>query len=391
MAYRARKSPLRHLIWIVPILALDFFIFRWLALRQGGCSTMSSLPPGDALPSLVETLPPPPPSVWHGMVPPTAQTNLLNPDEPGVLMPTGSGRLESAKFGSTRTVKQGKGYAASFHEGVDIAPVLRDRNGVALDKVVTVADGRVAFINSVSGNSSYGKYVVVEHADKSLGVISKRDAKPEPAVVYTLYAHLADIRFGIRVGSEIKAGTEIGTMGASSNTQPPIPISRSHLHWEIGLMLNARYDVLMREQKTQNLFAAYNGNNLFGFDPLDFVAARANNSNLDMAKYIATVPVAFEAIIRGKFPDYFRRYPFLWAGPAHDGGAIRIEVSESGAILSGRNADSKELQLLGNKRQAVARASGDVLGRNGRRLVALSNGQWDFTERGKQWLEILLY
>lgn len=391
MQYRARKSPLRHLIWIVPILVLDFFLFRWLALRHGGCSSVAPAASIDASVAVTSPTPLPAPPVWRGMRPPTAQTNLLSPDEPGVLMPTGSGRLESAKFGSTRTVKLGKGYAASFHEGVDIAPISRDRNGVAMDAVRSVADGRVAFVNAVAGNSSYGKYVVVEHPDTSLGLVSKREGKPEPAVVYTLYAHLADIRFGIKVGTEVKAGTEIGTMGTTSNTQPPIPTSRSHLHWEIGLMLNARYDARMREQKTQNLFAAYNGNNLFGFDPLDFVAAQAINPNLDMASYVASVSPAFEAVFRSKYPDYFRRYPKLWTGPAHDGGAIRIEVSESGAILSGRNADANDLQCLGNKRQAVVRANGEILGRNGRRLVSKSNGNWDFTDRGKQWLDLLIY
>ena len=103
MRSRARKSPLRHLVWILPLLVLDFFLFRWLALRQGGCR-----PAPTPLPVPAETAletPRPPPPVWQAMVPPTPQTNLLNPDEPGVLMPTASGRLESAKYGSTRTVK----------------------------------------------------------------------------------------------------------------------------------------------------------------------------------------------------------------------------------------------------------------------------------------------
>nr|MBP9572109.1 hypothetical protein [Kiritimatiellia bacterium] len=35
MGPRTRKSPLRHLLWIIPLVVLDFFIFRWLALRPG--------------------------------------------------------------------------------------------------------------------------------------------------------------------------------------------------------------------------------------------------------------------------------------------------------------------------------------------------------------------
>ncbi len=387
MRKHARKSPLRHLVWIIPLLVLDFFIFRWLALRQGGCAVAPTPLP---VPAEAEAEPLPPP-LWQAMVPPTAQTNLLNPDEPGVLMPTGSGRIESAKFGSTRTVQRGSRYVASFHEGVDIAPLERDRRGVATDPVVAVAAGRVAFVNNSGGASSYGKYVVVEHPDPSLGLVTKRDGSADPAVVYTLYSHLADVRFGIRAGTRVDPGQELGTMGNTSNTRPPIPHARSHLHWEIGVLLNARYDTLAREQKTRNAFGNYNGGNLFGFDPLDFYAAHIRDPGLTMATYIASVPAAAEVVLRGKYPDYFRRFPALWKGAPHDGGPIRLAVSESGVPLSGRNATAAEIETLGNRRQAVLRIHSDVLGRNGRALFTQSRGTWDFTSRGRQWADLLLY
>jgi peptidoglycan LD-endopeptidase LytH len=388
MRKRARKSPLRHLVWIIPLLVLDFYLFRWLALRQGGCRPAPSPLPVAEAPA-AEPLPPPP--VWQAMVAPTAQTNLLTPDEPGVLMPTGSGRLESAKFGSTRTVQRGSRFVASFHEGVDIAPLERDRRGVATDPVMAVASGRVAYVNNSGGASSYGKYVVVEHPDPSLGLIPKRDGTTEPAVVYTLYAHLADVRFGIRAGAVVEPGTVLGTMGNTSNTRPPIPHARSHLHWEIGVKLQSRYDALAREQKTQNPFGVYNGGNLFGFDPLDFFAAHSRDPGLTMATYLASVPPAAEVVLRGKFPDYFRRFPALWKGAPHDGGPLRLTVSESGAPLSGRNATAAETEQLGNRRQAVLRIDTAVLGRNGRALFAQSGGAWDFTPRGRQWADLLLY
>ena len=391
MPSASRKSPLRHLVWIVPLLVLDFFFFRWLALRQGGCRPAGPSPLPLAQESELPAPPALPPPVWHFMVPPTPQTNLLNPDAPGVLMPTGSGRLESAKFGSTRTVQRGNRLVASFHEGVDIAPLERDRRGAAADPVYAVAAGRVAFVNSSGGNSSYGKYVVVEHPDPSLGQVVRRDGSVDPAVVYTLYAHLADVRFGIRAGQAVEPGTPLGTMGATSNTQPPIPLARSHLHWEIGVMLHSRFDAMAREQKTNMQFGNYNGGNLFGFDPLDFYAACFRNPNLSMAEYLATVPPAMEIALRGKYPDYFRRFPGLWKGPPHDGGPMRLAVSESGAPLSGRNATADEARELGNRRQAVLRVDTDVLGRNGRGFVAQTAGRWDFTARGRQWVDQLLY
>lgn len=386
MSRRARQTPLRHLVWIVPLLVLDFFLFRWLALRQDGGRLA---PPEPSAPEVAPSAPPPP--VWQALVPPTPQENLLNPDLPGVLQPTGSGRLESAKFGSTRTGLRNGRLVAAFHEGVDIAATARDRKGIPTDPVCAVAAGRVAFVNDGAGNSTYGKYVVVEHPDPSLGMVAQRDGTSEPARVYTLYAHLANIRFGIRPGHEVAAGSVLGTLGHTSSTQPPIPLERSHLHWEIGVLLNARFESKGREEKIKPDFGNYNGGNLFAFDPLDFYAAHVRDSNLTMAAYFASVPAACEVVVRGKTPDYFRRFSALWQGPPHDGGPIRLTLSESGAPLSGRNAAAGEIALLGNQRLAVVTVHPEVLGRNGRALVVLDGGKWRFTDKGRQWADILFY
>ena len=388
MLRRARKPLLRHLVWILPLLALDFFLFRWLALRPGGCHLPAPQPASQEMPS---EPPLPPPPVWQRWTPPTPQQNLLTPDEPGVLQPTGSGRLESAKFGSTRTGLRNGRLVPIFHEGVDIAATQRDRKGIPLDPVYAVADGRVAFVNSVGGKSSYGKYVIVEHPDPSLGMLPQRDGSSVPATVYTLYAHLADIRFGIRPGHSVRAGDEIATLGHTSNTLPPIPVERSHLHWEIGVLLNSRYETKHREEKLTPDFGNYHGNNLFAFDPLDFVAAHFRDPGLTMAAYFASLSPACEVVLRGKYPDYFRRFPALWQGEPSDGGPIRLALSESGAPLSGRNATAAETSLLGNQRQAVIRVFPEVLGRNGRAYLAQTGGKWQFTEKGRQWADILFY
>lgn len=388
MRYPARKSPLRHLVWIIPLLALDFFLFRWLALRQGGCRL-----PAAPEPVAVETPEPPrpPPPVWQRLATPTPQQNLLNPDEPGVLQPTGSGRLESAKFGSTRTGLRAGRLVPVFHEGVDIAATQRDRKGVPVDPVFAVAAGRVAFVNTVGGKSTYGKYVVIEHPDPSLGHVEKRDGTVVPATVYTLYAHLADVRFGIRPGHTVEPGDEIGTLGNTSSTQPPIPRERSHLHWEVGLLLNARYEIKHREEKLSPDFGNYHGHNLFAIDPLVFYAAHARDPGLTMAAHLATVPVACEVALRGKTPDFFRRFPALWQGAPHDGGPLFLKLSESGLPLAGRNATAAEAARLGNQRQAVLRVDSAVLGNNGRRCFAQSGGTWQFTAEGRKWADILLY
>lgn len=384
MRPRKRKSPLRHLVWIVPLLALDFLLFRWLALRQGGCHLPGPTPVAQEAPQP----PPPPPPVWQRMVAPTPQRQLLTPDLPGVLQPTGSGRPESAKFGSTRTGANGR---PAFHEGVDIAATARDRKGVPTDPVYAVAEGRVAFVNAIGGKSSYGKYVVVEHPDPSLGAIQKRDGTSEPATVYTLYAHLADVRFGIRPGHLVRPGDEIGTLGHTSNTAPPIPVVRSHLHWEVGILLNSRYEIKHREEKRTPDFGNYHGNNLYAIDPLGLFASHSRDPELTMAAHFAALPPACEVVLRGRYPDYFRRFPALWKGTPHDGGPLRLTLSESGIPLSGRNATAAETALLGNQRQAVVKVFPEALGRNGRGYIAPAGNKWQFTDKGKQWAEILFY
>jgi len=383
-----RKSPLRHLVWILPLLALDFLIFRWLALRSGECvSPPSAAPPGpEVVIVLPEEPPPPPPPVWQRMVPPTPQQNLLNPDAPGVLQPPASGRINSAKFGSVRTSSN---LRARFHEGVDIAATKRNRKNVPQDSIFAVAKGRVAFVNSNPGRSNYGRYVVLEHKDPSLGEVPLRDGSVRISTVYTLYAHMASIHFGIRKGRAVSPGDVLGVMGHSSNAG--IPLSRGHLHWEIGLMLNSRFKRKTREDKIKPDFGNYHGHNLFGVDPLDFFAHQSSDPGLTMASYLAQLSPACEVILRGKYPNFFQQYPALWKGEPYAGGPLLLAISESGIPLSGRNANGAEIKKLGNMRHAVSKVYPKRLGRNGKGYITQSKDHWKFTDKGRKWSEILFY
>ena len=69
------------------------------------------------------------------MVYPTDQKDLLDWQKPGVYQPTSSGKIESALFGSVRTTKQGGRLLSSFHEGLDIASLKRDRRSRPLEDV----------------------------------------------------------------------------------------------------------------------------------------------------------------------------------------------------------------------------------------------------------------
>lgn len=75
------------------------------------------------------------------------------------------------------------------------------------DKVVAAAPGRVSKVRNL-GNTSYGKYVVIDHG----GGWS------------TLYAHLN--RYSVGVGDRVAQGQGIGTVGNTGNSQG------AHLHHE---------------------------------------------------------------------------------------------------------------------------------------------------------------
>lgn len=76
----------------------------------------------------------------------------------------------------------------SFHTGIDLA-------GVWHSNIISVLDGKVVFAG-VSGG--YGNCVKIEHNYKD-------------ETIYTLYAHLAEIK--VYNGQEVKQGNIIGLQG----------------------------------------------------------------------------------------------------------------------------------------------------------------------------------
>ncbi|HEX2861164.1 MAG TPA: M23 family metallopeptidase [Lacunisphaera sp.] len=94
------------------------------------------------------------------------------------VQPTVSGEARSGLWGSVRSS------GTQFHEGLDIKPVARDARGEPTDSITAAMDGVVRHVSTKPGDSSYGRYVVLEHPGMS------------PAV-YTLYAHLARVDPGL--------------------------------------------------------------------------------------------------------------------------------------------------------------------------------------------------
>jgi len=215
-----------------------------------------------------------------------------------LVQPTAAGTTESALFGCVRNG------GTRFHEGLDLKPIGRNRQQEATDGIYSVMPGRVAHINPHAGNSSYGRYVVVEHRSADVPV-------------YTLYAHLADIEEGLRVGSMVAGGQRLGTMGRSAGGYS-IPRQRAHLHFEIGLRKSNEFDRWYQRAgySGKNLHGNYNGMNLTGADPIHFWETVRAGQFENFRDYFHQLPTAYSLRIGTKtVPDFINRYPHLLTTP----------------------------------------------------------------------------
>lgn len=229
---------------------------------------------------------------------PTPNTTWAKGDIGTFVQPTESGDPESGLFGCVRTG------GAQFHEGLDVRPMARDRRGEATDPIFAAMDGVVRHVSLSPGASRYGRYIVIEHPDQT------------PAV-YTLYAHLARAEPGIVPGVRVRKGQTIATMGRSAGGYA-IPKERAHLHFEIGVRLaddfQAWYD--SRRFGSKNTHGVWNGMNLMGVDPLDFLRQWRAGRVDSFAQYLGRMrPVVTVRVATARVPDFVRRYPALLRRP----------------------------------------------------------------------------
>lgn len=205
---------------------------------------------------------------------------------------------EGGSFGFVRTPIRVNGgvVLTKFHEGIDIAPIKRDKAGNPLDLVMSISGGKVVHTSDIAGRSNYGRYVVIEH-------------EWEKSKVYSLYAHLGEIT--VQVGDAVKAGSVLGRMGY---TGAGINRTRAHLHLELGFLMNLRYEEWHKQNfASPNYHANFNGINLAGVDIASFFLAHRENPNLSFSEFVMSRPVQFKvAVPAGKAePDFLVRYPWM--------------------------------------------------------------------------------
>lgn len=227
---------------------------------------------------------------------------------------------EGGCFGFSRTPVRinGEVVMVKFHEGIDIAPMERDKAGNPLDPVNSIADGKVVHVSPVAGLSNYGKYVVIEH---------QWDNSP----IYSIYAHLSAIQ--VKEGDVVKLGDRIGQMGF---TGAGIDRVRSHVHLEITLMMSDRFDDWTKSIKgAENKHGNFNGMNFAGADAASWFLERKKNPDLRFSDFVYAQPVQFKVTVPGNgILAFGKRYPWLLKGDESLATSWEISFTNTGLPIA---------------------------------------------------------
>jgi murein DD-endopeptidase MepM/ murein hydrolase activator NlpD len=227
---------------------------------------------------------------------------------------------EGGSFGLVRNQMRigGEVICTKFHEGIDIAPMQRDKAGNPLDMVASIAAGTVVHTSPLAGRSNYGKYIVVRH---------DWDGSP----VVSLYAHLSEVL--VQPGDVVEAGTVLGKMGF---TGAGINRARAHCHVELGMIASERYEDWHKLYAGgTNYHGNYNGMNIIGCEVSRFFLERRSNPALQFRDFVSSTPAYFKVTVPGgATPAFVQRYPWIARGADPDAVSWEIGFSATGMPVS---------------------------------------------------------
>lgn len=271
-----------------------------------------------------------------------------------------------------------------FHEGIDILRLHTDRRGEPTDEVRAVAAGEVVYVNPTTWKSNYGRYVVLRHAIEGIPV-------------YSLYAHLASIADGLRRGLKVAARQQLGVMGRSTNTRSPIGRYRAHLHLEIALLANDRFDRWYRHayKGSRNDHGLWNGRNLLGLDPTEIL----RRQQIDGARFSLLNLIRYQKeMCRVLVPktdfSYARHYrPLMRRNPvAEKAGIDGIEMVLSFAGVPVQMVPRSRSELeVGNDYRILSVDEEYAKARSCRGLLTRVGSTWKLTKSGRTLLDQITY
>jgi peptidoglycan LD-endopeptidase LytH len=271
-----------------------------------------------------------------------------------------------------------------MHEGLDIRCLRRDHSGEPTDPVLATADGTVAYISTRPSLSNYGNYLVLRHQIEGLEV-------------YSLYAHLREIRHDLKVGQTVKAGETIAVMGRTTNTSESISKDRAHVHFELNLLVNERF---ARWYKTnspdqRNDHGEWNGQNLLGIDPRAVLLGQhEQGAKFSLLGFLQGQTGLCRVLVRKTCFPWIKRYAAL----VHPNPRTEQEGVAGYEIALNFNGIPFELiprtasEIKGKARFQLLSVNDLEYHKNpARRLVAKRGARWELAPHGLSLLELLTY
>lgn len=298
------------------------------------------------------------------VLPPTANRALFRLEtQPKYFVGTIGRTWESGTFGCVRTA------GWQMHEGLDIRCLQRDKKGEPLDPILATANGKVAYISNRPGLSNYGNYIVLQHVIDGLEI-------------YSLYAHLSEIKSGLRVGQSVRAGEAIATMGRTTNTRERISQDRAHLHFELNFFITERFNLWHRQNygKQKNDHGLWNGQNMIGIDPRDvLLLSNRKGEDFNLLQWVQSQRELCRVQVRKTNFPWLKRYAPL---------VRRNPVAEKEGVAGYELA----LSFNGLPFQVIPRAASEMKSKSKYQLLSVNTVEYNahpcrklVTRKGKTW------
>jgi murein DD-endopeptidase MepM/ murein hydrolase activator NlpD len=271
-----------------------------------------------------------------------------------------------------------------MHEGLDVRCIQRDKQGEPLDPVLATADGKVAYINKRPSLSNYGNYVILQHFIDGMEI-------------YSLYAHLSEVRDGLKIGQPVRSGEPIATMGRTSNTHERISKERAHVHFELDFFVTERFSNWYKKNfpTTHNDHGLWNGQNMIGVDPREvLLLSHRLNEKFNLVAWIQTQKELCRVVVRKTDFPWLKRYaPLVRRNPvAEKEGVAGYELA-----LNFNGLPFQALPLAAS--QIRSKAKYQLISVNEseynqcpcRKLVTRKGKSWDLANNGIRFLDLLTY
>jgi murein DD-endopeptidase MepM/ murein hydrolase activator NlpD len=269
-----------------------------------------------------------------------------------------------------------------MHEGLDIRSLQHDRHGEPTDSVLATTDGTVMYVNTKSGLSNYGKYIVIRHVVEGIEI-------------YSLYAHLSVT--SVAAGKTVRAGEVIGTMGRTSNTSESIGRERAHVHFELNLLVNDNFSAWFKKNLPgeKNDHGVWNGQNLDGLDPRDVLLAEHNPvKKFSLLTFLRSQTELCRVLVRDTSFSYLKRYaPLVLKNPKADKEGIagyEVALNYNGVAFALMPRAASEIKSAA-KVQLLSVNEAEYRAHPCRKLVVQRGGRWQLTDKGQREIEMLTY